>query len=122
MGTDCYSLANSPRKATPGSLITRSQALPWCPERPSWSWHTPLALSVPYTHLADLGYQYGPAFQGLQAVWPDGQDLYAEVQLADEQTNLASRFGIHPALLDAALHPLLLHIQQPQLPFLWTGV
>lgn len=83
---------------------------------------TPLEISVLYKHLADLGYQYGPAFQGLQAVWQDGQDLYAEVQLADEQTNLISRFGIHPALLDAALHPLLLHTRQLQLPFSWTGV
>ncbi|WP_306338972.1 polyketide synthase dehydratase domain-containing protein, partial [Streptomyces sp. KL118A] len=56
-----------------------------------------------YETLAGLGYGYGPVFQGLRAVWRDGDDLFADVQLPAE----ADEFGVHPALLDAALHPLL---------------
>ena len=35
-----------------------------------------------YERLADRGYGYGPAFQGVQAAWHDGEDIYAEVRLA----------------------------------------
>ncbi|WP_306338971.1 polyketide synthase dehydratase domain-containing protein, partial [Streptomyces sp. KL118A] len=55
-----------------------------------------------YETLAGLGYGYGPVFQGLRALWRDGGDLFAEVRLPVD----AEEFGIHPALLDAALHPL----------------
>ncbi|MEK8173778.1 hypothetical protein NKH77_47145 [Streptomyces sp. M19] len=34
-----------------------------------------------------------------------GDDLYAEVLLPEATREAAGRFGIHPALLDAALHP-----------------
>ena len=50
------------------------------------------------------GFEYGPAFQGLSAAWRDGERIYAEVSLAEEPAQSAERFGIHPALLDAALH------------------
>ncbi|WP_189299857.1 SDR family NAD(P)-dependent oxidoreductase, partial [Streptomyces cinerochromogenes] len=54
------------------------------------------------------GYEYGPVFQGLRALWRRGDELFAEVVLPDGQRDAAARFGIHPALLDAALHPALL--------------
>ncbi|MFF8732840.1 type I polyketide synthase, partial [Streptomyces sp. NPDC015171] len=54
------------------------------------------------------GYEYGPVFQGLRAVWRRGDELFAEVALPDGQRDAAARFGIHPALLEAALHPALL--------------
>ena len=57
-----------------------------------------------YSDLAELGLEYGPAFQGLQAVWQRGEETFAEVALAEEQRPAAARFGVHPALLDAALH------------------
>ncbi|MFJ8255626.1 type I polyketide synthase, partial [Streptomyces sp. NPDC094466] len=53
------------------------------------------------------GHEYGPAFQGLRAVWRRGDELFAEVALPDGQRDAAARFGIHPALLEAALHPAL---------------
>ena len=55
---------------------------------------------------AAAGYEYGPAFQGLRALWRDGPDLLAEVELP-EAAGGPGRFGVHPALLDAALHPAL---------------
>ncbi|MYZ35570.1 MULTISPECIES: SDR family oxidoreductase, partial [unclassified Streptomyces] len=82
-----------------------------------------------YERLAELGYQYGPAFQGLTGVWRQGEDLYAEVSLPEEHHTDAGRFGIHPALLDAVLHPLVLHAAELagsaaagsiRLPFSWS--
>ncbi|MBO3678031.1 type I polyketide synthase [Streptomyces sp. NEAU-YJ-81] len=81
-----------------------------------------------YEHAVAAGYAYGPSFQGLRAVWRDGADLLAEVALP-EAAGDADGFGIHPALLDAALHPMLLaaDIESAddgvmRLPFAWNGV
>ncbi len=57
-----------------------------------------------YERLSALGFDYGPAFQGLHAGWRRGQELFAEVLLPEEQQPQARQFAIHPALLDAALH------------------
>ncbi|MEU9919694.1 SDR family oxidoreductase, partial [Streptomyces sp. NPDC051001] len=40
----------------------------------------------------------------LRAVWRRGEEVFAEVVLPEEQRESAVRFGIHPALFDAALH------------------
>jgi pimaricinolide synthase PimS1 len=57
-----------------------------------------------YDLLAECGFDYGPAFQGLRAAWRRGDQLFAEVRLPEDQELAAQRFGVHPALLDAALH------------------
>ena len=83
-----------------------------------------------YSELAQAGYQYGPAFCGLRAVWRLGSDIYAEACLPDGRA--ADRgFGVHPALLDAVLHAVigraLASSEHPagneiRLPFSWNGV
>ncbi|MYS47951.1 polyketide synthase, partial [Streptomyces sp. SID5998] len=50
------------------------------------------------------GYEYGPVFQGLRRVWRRGEELFADVVLGEEAAGDAGAFGLHPALLDAALH------------------
>ncbi|MEU8137578.1 alpha/beta fold hydrolase, partial [Streptodolium elevatio] len=65
---------------------------------------TPIPVEDAYHLLADAGLDYGPAFQGLRAAWRTDTALFAEVELPSDQTDDAARFGIHPALLDAALH------------------
>ncbi|WBO62926.1 type I polyketide synthase [Streptomyces camelliae] len=76
-----------------------------------------------YAGLAATGYGYGPTFQGLRALWQDGDDLYAEVELADASAAEAARYGIHPALLDAVLHALCSDRPDTvRLPFAWAGV
>ncbi|WP_147140958.1 type I polyketide synthase, partial [Nocardia ninae] len=84
----------------------------------------PLDVTGAYAGLAALGYDYGPAFQGLRAAWRHGTDILAEVALPPEQAADAAAFGLHPALLDAALHPLLLvgAAESVLLPFAWSGV
>ena len=57
-----------------------------------------------YERLADHGLEYGPAFQGLRAVWRTERELFAEVSLPEDQHPQAGAFAIHPALLDAAFH------------------
>ncbi|WP_190127171.1 type I polyketide synthase, partial [Streptomyces inusitatus] len=79
-----------------------------------------------YERLTGAGYGYGPAFQGLGRVWKREDELYAEVALGEGQTAGAAGFGIHPALLDAALHPLLPGVAETEgqswLPFIWSEV
>ena len=63
---------------------------------------TPVDTGGLYQDLAADGYQYGPAFRGLRAAWRHGSDILAEVILPDNAD--PGTFGLHPALLDAALH------------------
>ncbi|MGW6269156.1 type I polyketide synthase [Streptomyces sp. NPDC055060] len=83
-----------------------------------------------YPALDALGYQYGSAFQGVRAMWRRGEEVYAEVVLPQERHAEATAFGIHPALLDAALHAGLIPedpgagrgAEPPRLPFVWSDV
>ncbi|MFA1538207.1 SDR family NAD(P)-dependent oxidoreductase [Actinomadura monticuli] len=85
----------------------------------------PVDTAAFYAGTADAGYGYGPAFQGVRAVWRQGADVLAELELPDSVRD-RDGFGVHPALLDAALHPLLLigdfSDGRVWLPFTWTGV
>ncbi len=67
----------------------------------------PLGVEALYDQLLGRGFAYGPAFQGLTAAWRRGEEIFAEVELRAEQRNQAAAFGLHPALLDAALHAAL---------------
>ena len=85
----------------------------------------PIDIEAFYDFAAEAGLDYGPAFQGLTAAWRAGSELFAEVSLAPEQVSEAQRFGIHPALLDAALHPALLDADPGEglrLPFSFGGI
>ncbi len=66
----------------------------------------PVDLDGLYDVLAERGFEYGPAFQGLRAAWRSGDEFFAEVELAEQQRDQASAFGVHPALLDSAFHVL----------------
>ncbi len=83
---------------------------------------TPVDLSGVYERLAGRGYDYGPAFQGLVEAWTDGPDRYVEVRLP--QALAVDGFAVHPALLDAALHLVVLEDADEGmlLPFSWSGV
>ncbi|MGW1916908.1 type I polyketide synthase [Streptomyces sp. NPDC002076] len=80
-----------------------------------------------YEQLGAIGFAYGPAFQGLRRVWRRDGELFAEVSLAGDAEAEAGRFGLHPALLDSALHAIGLDglgasDGRGRLPFAWTGV
>ncbi|WP_438363637.1 SDR family NAD(P)-dependent oxidoreductase [Streptomyces marincola] len=87
----------------------------------------PVDVSAFYPAAAEAGYEYGPVFQGLRAAWRRGEEIFAEVALPESAQADAARFGIHPALLDAALHanslgPFGTGDGRLLLPFAWTGV
>ncbi|MEU4473886.1 SDR family NAD(P)-dependent oxidoreductase [Micromonospora sp. NPDC023888] len=99
---------------------------------PAGSWPPPDAqpVDVPgrYDAFEAAGLDYGPTFRGLRGVWRRGDEVFAEVSLPEEAQADASRFGLHPALLDAALHAAgdLSTGDAAQggarLPFAWSGV
>ncbi|WP_374227607.1 polyketide synthase dehydratase domain-containing protein, partial [Streptomyces sp. AC627_RSS907] len=63
----------------------------------------PVPLDGLYAHLADAGLGYGPTFQGLTGAVRDGDEVIAEVRPDGIEPD---GFGVHPALLDAALHAI----------------
>nr|WTB03572.1 SDR family NAD(P)-dependent oxidoreductase [Streptomyces antimycoticus] len=67
---------------------------------------TPVDVADLYERLSAQGYTYGPAFRGLHTAWRLGEEMFAEVRLAPEQRGEADGYGLHPALLDSALHPV----------------
>ncbi|MBI0300842.1 SDR family NAD(P)-dependent oxidoreductase, partial [Streptomyces sp. PRKS01-29] len=98
----------------------------------------PVALEGHYERLAETGLRYGRVFQGLRGVWRRGTEVFAEVALPDEAEQDPRRFGLHPALLDAALHAVGAAAtggsqatgasgvtgasEEIRLPFSWSGV
>ncbi|WP_267881904.1 type I polyketide synthase [Streptomyces albus] len=85
----------------------------------------PVAVDGHYAARAEGGFGYGAIYQGLTAVWRRDGELFAEVALGDEFRAEADRFGLHPAVLDAALQPLSYDERSAgarRLPFCWNGV
>ncbi|RKS10384.1 acyl transferase domain-containing protein [Nocardiopsis sp. Huas11] len=84
-----------------------------------------LAVWPDYDRLLRRGYAYGPLFQGLRGVWRHGNDLLAEVEPPAASATGGPFHGPHPAVVDAALHALLLHGGDERsllVPFAWSGV
>ncbi|MFE2632299.1 SDR family NAD(P)-dependent oxidoreductase, partial [Streptomyces sp. NPDC059374] len=86
---------------------------------------TPLPVEGFYEDLRGRGYGYGPAFRALRRAWRHGEHVYAEVELPDGTDGTV--YGLHPALLDAAMHADQLGEQgavdgDTLLPFSWSGV
>ncbi|WP_398911753.1 type I polyketide synthase [Streptomyces sp. CEV 2-1] len=95
------------------------------------AWPPPGAVAVrtddAYELLHKQGYDYGPVFRGLKAVWRRGDDVFAEVALPEQAHGDAERFGLHPALLDATMHALgvgedVTGDEPTELPFSWTNI
>ncbi|GAA1853532.1 type I polyketide synthase [Myceligenerans crystallogenes] len=120
-----WSRADGAETWTPHATGTLTDAAPpadedllsWPPEGAD-----EIDLTDVYERVAADGYGYGPAFRNLRRLWRRGGDLFAEVGPAE----LGTGHLVHPALLDAALHPLLPGVTPGRdtalLPFSWTGV
>ncbi|HEY7144505.1 MAG TPA: polyketide synthase dehydratase domain-containing protein, partial [Streptosporangiaceae bacterium] len=147
MGSRAVQVYARPEESAPGGAWTRHASGQLVPPAPPGAglaglltvWPPPGAEPVEtsglYPGLAAAGYGYGPAFRGLRAAWRRGDDVFAEVALPPEQAASAGSFGVHPALLDAALHAAGLAADPAAagagsaaapgeilLPFAWTGV
>ena len=105
----------------PEAASTEAWPAEWPPENAE-----PLSVDSLYARLTDIGYDYGPIFQGLRAAWRDGDEVYAEVALSDDHADAARGFGIHPALFDAALQSGAVLLtdgdgSRHKMPFSWAG-
>ncbi|MEY6566561.1 beta-ketoacyl synthase N-terminal-like domain-containing protein, partial [Streptomyces sp. PGLac3x] len=68
--------------------------------------------------------EYGPVFRTIRAVWKRGDEAFVEAALPP-QADDAEYYGMHPALLDAAVQSVGfagLDDEHQLLPFLWAGV
>ncbi|GAA0397124.1 hypothetical protein GCM10010357_17810 [Streptomyces luteireticuli] len=101
------------------------------PAAPGGAWPPSGAEPVPlegfYERLEAEGFAYGPAFRGLTRAWRLGDEIHAEIALPEGARSGADRYGVHPALLDAALHTALLDADvadtsQVRIPFAWHEV
>ncbi|WP_457659128.1 SDR family NAD(P)-dependent oxidoreductase, partial [Streptomyces griseus] len=103
--------------ATLSTTAASAETLAWPPQG------QPVPIEDVYPALERIGLGYGPAFQGLTAAWRSGDALFVEIALPEAVHDAA--FGIHPALLDSALHA---YAHQHavdggiSLPFSWNGV
>ncbi|MEV7289978.1 type I polyketide synthase, partial [Streptomyces sp. NPDC093252] len=82
----------------------------------------PLDTDDLYDRYATAGYTYGPTFRRLTHLTRHKTHYHAH--LTQPPTTHHKPFRLHPALLDAALHPLLhptLDTPTPHLPFTFTG-
>nr|WP_194821785.1 type I polyketide synthase [Micromonospora sp. S-DT3-3-22] len=94
------------------------------------TWPPPGSREIDVTHayprLAEDGHRYGPAFRGLRRLWQLDDEILAEVGLPADRHADADAFVLHPALLDACLHPLLRGVLDDTrpggLPFSWSDV
>ncbi len=85
-----------------------------------------------YSRMADVGFDYGPAFLGVRAAWRRGEEVLAELSLSDNERVEAGKFGLHPVLSDAGLQGMAESWSirskdgegknEPRLPFSFTGV
>ncbi|MDG4785103.1 SDR family NAD(P)-dependent oxidoreductase [Micromonospora sp. WMMD1102] len=91
------------------------------------AWPPPDATAEPfddeaYERLADRGYEYGDSFRAVRGVWRRGDEIFAEI--TGERGLDVAGYGLHPALLDAALHPFVLagDSDELRLPFQFRNV
>ncbi|MEU4111764.1 SDR family NAD(P)-dependent oxidoreductase [Streptomyces sp. NPDC027717] len=142
-GKHPVALHSRPHDAAPGTAWTEhatSTATPTtATQAPApTAWPPPEAQPVPlydfYAEQARRGYHYGPAFRCVQAAWRHEDRVYAEIAFDASPTDTSGQgpasasaetgFAIHPALLDAALHPLLLYVsdKQARMPYAIASV
>ena len=97
----------SPGRSTPGPPRAPSRSRPTTSTRPS----------------PRRACNTAPPSRGSPPPGRDGDDIYVEAALPEEQSQSAERFAIHPALLDAALHGIALSAADGELklPFAWSG-
>jgi polyketide synthase 12 len=108
----------------PGAADASSDMSSWPPPGAA-----PVDIDGLYDRLAARGYGYGPAFQGLTAMWRRGDEVFAEVSLPGDAGVSPAGFGVHPAVLDAALHAVIVATETDRddensvlVPFSWQGV
>ncbi|MFL6118227.1 type I polyketide synthase, partial [Actinophytocola sp.] len=99
-------------------------------EMPEWppAGAQPIELGDLYDRFLKEGYTFGPHFRGLRHSWTLNEELYSEVWLPEQYAEETKEFNLHPALLDAAMHVLILGASEylddvsVAVGFAWSGV
>ncbi|HWM04126.1 MAG TPA: type I polyketide synthase, partial [Actinophytocola sp.] len=111
------------------STMTRPTVAPERAEMPEWppAGAKEIELAGLYDRFLKEGYTFGPHFRGLKNSWVVGEDLYSEVWLPEEYVEETKEFNLHPALLDSAMHVLILGASEylndsVAVGFAWSGV
>jgi len=123
------------RAADAWVLHARGRLTPAAPTAaPDWPQVWPPVASDPvdgqqvYRALGDLGFGYGPAFQGVRAAWSRGKEVFVDLALDTDTAPRATAFQLHPALLDAVFHATIGQLAEGAsdgrvpLPFAFDGV
>jgi candicidin polyketide synthase FscB len=133
--------ADQPWTRNATGTLTRPDASGPPPAEMPASWPPPGAAALDLDALRDAldrcGYDPGPGFQTVQAVWRRGRDIFADVALpddsqpeagsagaarpADDARQETAGFQVHPALLTELL-ALGAATASPGLPSAWRGV
>ncbi|WP_159056776.1 SDR family NAD(P)-dependent oxidoreductase, partial [Streptomyces yokosukanensis] len=137
-GRRAFQVYSRPEQSAPDEPWTRHAAGTLAPDtedpgtEPLREWPPAGAVECPvdelYPGFDTIGLGYGPAFRNLRRAHRLGDEVYAEVSLGEDRLADAAPYGLHPALLDAALHAVGLGDffpdgpQGARLPFSWDGV
>jgi acyl carrier protein len=115
-------LANTATMTKPTVAPEHAEMAEWPPEGART-----IELGDLYDRFLKEGYTFGPHFRGLRHSWTVGEELYSEVWLPEEYVEETKEFNLHPALLDSAMHVLILGASEylndsVAVGFAWSGV
>jgi acyl transferase domain-containing protein/acyl-CoA synthetase (AMP-forming)/AMP-acid ligase II/acyl carrier protein len=81
-----------------------------------------LSSEAHYAAMSERGLRYGPAFRGVRQIYKREGEALSRVGLAKELAHSASRYQVHPALLDAGLQTLAACLPESDLRSVENGV
>lgn len=75
-----------------------------------------------YTQIEDKGNDYGPTFQGVAHIWQGKSEALARIELPKQVVHSLHAVRLHPAFLDACLHPLAAVGEGASRPFILKSI
>jgi acyl transferase domain-containing protein/acyl carrier protein len=101
--TSAWTLHASGRIRLNGGQELESPASPEAPEAIQARCGATASGESYYEELAELGFAYGPSFQGVQELWRGDGEALGRLRLTEEVSEQGAFYRLHPALLDAGL-------------------
>ena len=59
-----------------------------------------------YSRVAELGFYFGPSFQGIERLWRKDGEALGQVRLPEHLAQESTSYCVHPAFLDACFQVL----------------
>ena len=105
------------------SLLSVSAPVPMDLAALQASMSASLSKAQHYYNMHARGLQYGPSFQGIEALWQGEQSALAKIVVPPSLVDKVNDYHLHPALLDACFQSLLSSLpQSDQRAFVPTGI